>query len=75
VNIRIFNPGFAPFIALQMLIFNTVGLQIRPNGFIALQMLIFNTVGLQIRPNGNLGAGLGVTLGVGNPEENSPDNQ
>jgi len=26
VNIRIFNPGFALFIALQMLIFNAVGL-------------------------------------------------
>ena len=31
VNIRIFNPGFALFIALQMLIFKTIGLQIRPN--------------------------------------------
>jgi len=31
-NIRIFNPGLALFIALQMLIFGAVGLQIRLNG-------------------------------------------
>ena len=30
--IRICNPDFALFIALQMLILKTVGLQIRPNG-------------------------------------------
>ena len=49
LSIRIFNP----IIALQMLIFNAVGLQIRPNvkirpnaTIIALQMLILNAVGL-----------------------------
>ena len=54
LNSRIFNP----VIALQMLIFNADGLQIRPNvkirpnaTIIALQMLILNAVGLQIRPN------------------------
>ena len=34
LNIRIFNPDLAPFIALQMLIFNAVGLQIRLNGIV-----------------------------------------
>ena len=31
VNIRVYNPVVALFIALQMLIFKAVGLQIRPN--------------------------------------------
>ena len=50
VNIRIFNPGFALFIALQMLIFNTVGLQIRPNGK---SDRTGNPTEREIRPNGN----------------------
>jgi len=62
VNIRIFNPGFALLIALQMLIFNTVGLQIRPNG-------------KSDRTGTTLGVGLGATLGVGNSKDNQPDNQ
>ena len=39
LNIRIFNPDLAPFIALQMLIFNAVGLQIRLNGFVSVLLL------------------------------------
>ena len=39
LNIRIFNSDLAPFIALQMLIFNAVGLQIRLNGFVSVLLL------------------------------------
>jgi hypothetical protein len=56
VNIRIFNPSFALFIALQMLIFNTVGLQIRPNGKKSDRTDL---------PLDRMGATLGATLGVG----------